>query len=63
MHSYNSSEILVSVLRSTSFLLGHYCYSGHDPPLSELQRSLGARCPNSKSKCEPGKLPNAFESQ
>jgi hypothetical protein len=41
MHSYNSSEILVSVLRSTSFLLGHYCYSGHDPPLSELQRSLG----------------------
>jgi hypothetical protein len=38
--SYNSSEILISVLRSTSFLLEHYGYSKHDPSLSELQLSL-----------------------
>jgi hypothetical protein len=41
MRSYNSSEILISVLRSASFLLQHYGYNGHDPSLSELQRSLG----------------------
>jgi hypothetical protein len=40
MGSYNSSEILISVLRSTSFLLEHYGYSKHDPSLSELQLSL-----------------------
>lgn len=38
--NYNSSEILISVLRSTSFLLEHYGYSKHDPSLSELQLSL-----------------------
>jgi len=36
----NSSEALVSILRSTSFLLEHYRYGGHDPSLSELQRTL-----------------------
>jgi hypothetical protein len=41
MRSYNSSEILISVLRSASFLLQHYGYGGHDPSLGELQRSLG----------------------
>lgn len=41
MHGYESPDALVSVLRSTSFLLGYYGYSGHDPSLSELQRSLG----------------------
>jgi hypothetical protein len=41
MHHYDSPEILISVLRSTSFLLQHYGYTGHDPSLSELQRSLG----------------------
>jgi len=41
MRSYTSSEILVSVLRSASFLLQHYGYNGHDPSLGELQRSLG----------------------
>jgi hypothetical protein len=39
--NYNSDEILISVLGSASFLLEHYGYSGHDPSLSELQRSLG----------------------
>ena len=38
--NYNSAEILISVLRSTSFLLEHYGYSKHDPSLSELQLSL-----------------------
>ena len=41
MHGYKSSDALASVLRSTSFLLEYYGYSGHDPSLSELQRSLG----------------------
>jgi len=41
MHSYRPSEILIHILRSASFLLEHYGYSGHDPSLSELQRSLG----------------------
>ena len=40
MESRNSSEVLISILRSTSFLLEHYGYGGHDPSLSELQRSL-----------------------
>ena len=38
--NYNSAEILISVLRSTSFLLEHYGYNKHDPSLSELQLSL-----------------------
>jgi len=38
--SGRSSEALVSILRSTSFLLEHYGYGGHDPSLSELQRTL-----------------------
>ena len=37
MHDYNSPEILVSVLRSTSFLLEHYGYSGHDRGRYETQ--------------------------
>jgi hypothetical protein len=41
MRDYSSPEVLISVLRSTMFLLEHYGYSGHDPSLSELQRSLG----------------------
>jgi hypothetical protein len=41
MKCYSSSEILIGVLRSTSSLLEHYGYCGHDPSLSELQRSLG----------------------
>ena len=40
MDSYKSSEALISVLRSTSFLLEHYGYDGHDPSMSELQRSI-----------------------
>ena len=64
MHSYNSSEILISVLRSTSFLLGHYGYNGHDPSLSELQRSLGHAMSQLEVQMRiEGKSPNAFESQ
>jgi len=37
-----SSDALISILRSTSYLLEHYGYAGHDPSLSELQRSI--RC-------------------
>ena len=40
MASQNSSEALISILRSTSFLLEHYGYDGHDPSRSELQRSI-----------------------
>jgi len=40
VESRNSSEVLISILRSTSFLLEHYGYGGHDPSLGELQRSL-----------------------
>jgi hypothetical protein len=40
MQSHNSSEILIRVLNSTSFLLHHYRYSAHDPSLHELQRML-----------------------
>jgi hypothetical protein len=77
MHSYGSSEILVTVLRSTSFLLEHYGYSGHDPSLSELQRSLGRAMAQLEAQapadCAAGiaqfevqgdsAAPNAFESQ
>jgi hypothetical protein len=38
--SRESSEALISILRSTSFLLEHYGYDGHDPSKSELQRSI-----------------------
>jgi len=41
MNAYPTSEILITVLRSTSFLLKHYGDVGHDPSLSELQRTLG----------------------
>ena len=40
MESRDSSEVLISILRSTSFLLEHYGYGGHDPSLGELQRTL-----------------------
>ena len=40
MHSRNSSEILIRVLNSTSYLLHHYRYSAHDPSLHELQHML-----------------------
>ena len=40
MESRDSSEVLISILRSTSFLLEHYGYGGHDPSLSEVQRTL-----------------------
>ena len=38
--SRDTSEALISILRSTSFLLEHYGYGGHDPSMSELQRSI-----------------------
>ena len=41
MNAYPTSEILITVLRSTSFLLEHYGYGGQDPSLSELQHALG----------------------
>ena len=41
MNAYPTSEILITVLRSTSFLLKHYDYDGHNPSLSELQQTLG----------------------
>jgi hypothetical protein len=64
MHSYNASEILIGVLRSASFLLGHYGYSGHDPSLSELQRSLGRAMSQLEVQMRAkGKLPITFESQ
>jgi hypothetical protein len=41
MHKHDSSEALITILRSTLLLLEHYDYNGHDPSLSELQRSIG----------------------
>ncbi len=64
MHTYEPSEILISVLRSTSFLLEHYRYSGHDPSLSELQRSLGRAMAQLEAHSPADHAaPNAFESQ
>jgi hypothetical protein len=64
MQSYNSPEILASVLRSTSFLLEHYGYSGHDPSLSELQRSLRRATAQLEAQVPAGHTaPNAFESR
>ena len=40
MDDRRSSEALISILRSTSYLLEHYGYAGHDPSLSEVQRTL-----------------------
>ena len=40
--SHESSEALIGILRSTLFLLQHYGYGGHDPSLTELQRSIGS---------------------
>lgn len=40
MDSRESSEALISILRSTSFLLEHYGYGGHDPSINELQRTI-----------------------
>jgi hypothetical protein len=42
MHSHSSSEALIGILRSTSFLLKHYGYDGHDPSLTDLERSIGS---------------------
>lgn len=42
MHSHSSSEALIGILRSTSFLLKHYGYDGHDPSLTDLQRSIAS---------------------
>jgi len=64
MHDYNSPEILVSVLRSTSFLLEHYGYSGHDPSLSELQRSLERATAQLEAQVPADHTqPRTFESQ
>jgi hypothetical protein len=64
MHIYQPPEILISVLRSTSFLLEHYGYSGHDPSLSELQRSLGRAMAQLEVQAQgDSAAPNAFESQ
>lgn len=64
MHSYNSPEILISVLRSASFLLGHYGYTGHDPSLSELQRSLGRAMSQLEVQMRTeGESPSDFKSQ
>ena len=41
MNAYPTSEILITVLRSTSFLLEHYGYGGQDPSMCELQQTLG----------------------
>ncbi len=64
MHIYEPPEILITVLRSTSFLLEHYGYSGHDPSLSELQRSI-ARATTQLEAQVPADhaTPNTFESQ
>ena len=40
MYKHDSSEALITILRSTLLLLEHYDYNGHDPSLSELQRSI-----------------------
>jgi len=60
MHSHNSSEILIRVLNSTSFLLHHYRYGAHDPSLHELQRML-ARATTQLQAHSAGS--NSFESQ
>jgi len=65
MHIYEPNEILVSVLRSASFLLEHYGYSGQDPSLSELQRTLGRardQLEVQAARIDDGS-PNGFESQ
>jgi hypothetical protein len=62
MHTYQPPEILISVLRSTSFLLEHYGYSGHDPSLSELQRSLGRAVVQLEIQAQgDSAVPNAFD--
>ncbi len=64
MHIYQPSEILISVLRSTSFLLQHYGYNGHDPSLSELQRSLARAMAQLEAQVPANySALNAFESQ
>lgn len=63
MHSNEPPEILISVLRSTSFLLEHYGYGGHDPSLSELQRSLARAIHELQTEMPPdNRESNAFES-
>jgi hypothetical protein len=64
MPTYNSSEILISVLRSTSFLLEHYGYSGHDPSLSKLRRSLSRAMEQLEAKAPADHAaPHSFETQ
>jgi len=52
--SGKSSEALISILRNTSFLLEHYGYGGHDPSLSELQRTLLRAISNLQPTAPPG---------
>jgi hypothetical protein len=53
MHSHSSSEALIGILRSTSFLLKHYGYDGHDPSLTDLERSIGSAIRHLQAE-EPG---------
>jgi hypothetical protein len=64
MHDYEPPEILITILRSTSFLLEYYGYSGQDPSLGELQRSLGRAMAQLELQARAGGAsPGAFETQ
>ena len=66
MPDYPKAEmILISVLRSASSLLEHYGYSGHDPSLSELQRSLARAVAQLEAQvdADSAAAPCVFESQ
>jgi hypothetical protein len=52
-----SSEALISILRSTSFLLEHYGYGGHDPSLRELQRTILRAISNLQPEMTVGDIP------
>lgn len=58
MDSHNSSEALISILRSTSFLLEHYGYSGHDPSMTELQRTIARAISNLQPESPAGGDPS-----
>ena len=61
----HSSAPLIDVLRSTSYLLDLYGYSGHYPSLDELQHMIGRAIANledaSISEASPSPAPTALQ--
>jgi hypothetical protein len=52
MKANPASQALITVLRSTSFLLKHYRYDDCDPSLSELLHTLGLAVARLEAKQE-----------